>query len=190
MVVEVTVAPATEPIDVELAKSHLRVTLDDDDQYIESLITAARNSVEILTQRALITQTRRLTLDAFPCSRVIQLPGGKIQSVTSVAYVDAAGQSQTLSVDRYVADTRSTPGRIILKDGSSWPSTWNNGNAVEVVYVAGFGEADAVPNDLIQAIHFLVAHWYSFREPITTLGQVQEIPKSVEYLTLPYRVWS
>ena len=184
-------APATEPVTLDEAKAHLRVTGSADDTYITTLIKGARVASEILMGRALITQTWRYTSDKFPCGRVIKLEKGRIQSVTSVKYFDSAGVQQTLSTDFYTVDTYSEPARVVLKSTKSWPDTADEPNAVEIIYIAGYGNASTVPQDIIQAILFLVGHFYANREPlmIATYGQVQELPLTFKWLLLPYAVY-
>ncbi len=58
--VEVTSAPAVEPLTVAEAKAHLRVDHTSDDSYIESLIKAARVTCENFQNRAYITQTQAI----------------------------------------------------------------------------------------------------------------------------------
>jgi len=192
MPVTVTTAPTEEPLSRADLKDHLRLTNDDDDEdgYLEGLIVMARRAIEVQTRRSIITQTLQLTLDGFPRGRVIKLPRPPVASVTSVKYDDTAGTEQTLSTDYYQADTYSTPGRVVLKDGYSWPSTINNANSVRIVYVAGYGAATDVPEDLIQAIKFLAAHWYANREPVATgPGSFTAVPQTFDFLAGPYRVY-
>lgn len=61
-----TVAPALEPLTLAEAKAHLRVDFVEDDTLISALIVAARQRAEVITRRALITQSWQLVLDAFP----------------------------------------------------------------------------------------------------------------------------
>jgi uncharacterized phiE125 gp8 family phage protein len=61
-------APAAEPLSLAEAKAFLRVEHDDDDGVIAALIAGARLYVEGQTRRALLTQTWRLVLDAWPTS--------------------------------------------------------------------------------------------------------------------------
>ncbi|HZP33964.1 MAG TPA: head-tail connector protein [Candidatus Acidoferrales bacterium] len=60
--------PAIEPVSLELAKTHLRVTLDDEDndELIALYIQAARENVEDFCGRSLIDKGYRQSLDAFP----------------------------------------------------------------------------------------------------------------------------
>jgi uncharacterized phiE125 gp8 family phage protein len=186
----VTSEPAAEPVLAADAKTHLRVTTSDDDTYIGTLITVARRRAEIETARAFISQTLKQTLDAFPSTDVIELQRPPLSSVTSVKYYDDNGVLQTLSASAYTVDTSSTPGRIVLKEDQSWPSTDDIPNAVEITYVAGYGAAGAnVPAEIVHAIKILVAHWYAAREPVVTGVTPAEMPKTVEYLLAPFRVW-
>lgn len=194
MAFRVTTPAAEEPVSLSDAKDHLNVIDTDDDRYIEGLIARARRHTEIKIQRSLITQTCLLTLDSFPAGRVIELPRPPLVSVTSVKYDDSSGTEQTLSSSIYSVDTESAPGRVALDTGQSWPTTIDNVNAVRVVYVAGYGDADDLKEkaeDLIQGILFLVGHWYANREPVAVrpgITQV-EIPDTFYNIVMPYRVY-
>lgn len=86
-----SVEPAEEPITLEEAKSHLRVDIEDDDNLILNLITAARQKAESILKRALITQTWIYYPDDFPDKDYIELPMPPLQSVSSVTYTDYNG---------------------------------------------------------------------------------------------------
>ena len=186
----VTSEPAAEPVSTSEAKTHLRVSGSGDDTYIDTLVKAARRQVERVTGLSLITQTRALRLDEFPLSDAIELPYGPLQSVTSVAYLDADGASQTWSSSNYRADIYSYPPRVALAYGVSWPSTRGVTHSVTVTYVAGYGTAStSVPQDILHAIKLLVGHWYENREEVTAVD-MEVLPMGVEALLAPYRVHS
>ena len=189
-----TVPPAVEPVSLAEAKLHMRVDLDDDDALIQKLIEAARRHTEDFTSRSLITQTWKLTLDRFPeslllwrwdawtCSNVIELPKPPLQSVTSVKYYDPDGVLQTLAASKYLVDAVTEPGRIAPVTGEFWPATQDRINAVEIIYVAGYGAAAAnVPAGLLAAIKLLLANWYENREA-TIAGSLNPVPLAVEAL--------
>lgn len=182
-------APATEPVTLGEAKTHLRVETGDDDAYISSLVSAARMHVESLTQRALITQTLKLTLDHFTGWRgVIYFPRSPIQSVSAVTYTDTVGNSQTLSPTIYRVDTASIVPRIMPAFGQVWPVVLPQLNSVEITFIAGYGDASTVPEPIKQAIKLIIGTLYEHRETVVVGDRCEKLPDAAEYLLGPYRV--
>jgi len=186
-----SVAPTSEPITTAEAKLHLRVSSDytDDDAYIDSLIAAARHYVETATNRQLVNATWDQRMDAFPPEIVLRRAKG--QSITSIAYIDENGASQTLSASVYQSDLNSVPGRIKPAYGESWPDTRvGDYSAVTVTFVAGYGAtAASVPNTIKQAILLLVGQWYENREPVVTGTIATRIPLTVENIIAVHKVF-
>lgn len=183
---EVT-APTYEPLGLQEVKDHLRVTHSDQDALISELIPAARRFAEGYTRRALITQTWDLLLDRFP--KLIELPRPPLQSVTSIAYVDATGTSQTLDAANYQIDAVSAPARVAPSYGNIWPQTYAEMNVVTVRYVAGYGDAGGdVPAGIRQAMLMLIGHLYENPEATISGTIIARVPMGVEYLLDPYRV--
>lgn len=182
-------APATEPVTLSEAKSHLRIDDTSEDTLITALISAARQVCENITRRAFVTQTYRLYINNFPFSRRIVLPRAKLQSVTHIKYYDVNGNLQTLSDTNYYVDTYSEPGEVYLKDEFTWPIVQSGRiNAVEIEYVVGYGVAANVPEAIKSAIKIYIAHLFEHREPIITGTSQSNVPMSVEYILMPYRV--
>lgn len=179
-------APASEPVTTAEAKAHLRVTHSSEDTLIAALITAARQHVESVTRRALINQTWDLSLDYFP--DIIYLQKGRLQSVSSITYVDTDGTTQTLSSSLYTVDTKREPGRVIPAYGESWPSTRDHINCVTVRFVAGYGaNASDVPQALKSAILLLIGQLFENREA-TAERAPEEVPLAFNALVWPYRL--
>jgi len=86
-----SVEPSEEPVSIEEAKAHLRVDIEDDDNLILNLITAARKKAETILKRSLITQTLIYYPDDWPDGDYIELPLPPLQSVSSVTYTDYSG---------------------------------------------------------------------------------------------------
>lgn len=178
--------PATEyPLLLEEAKASLRVTTDDENSYIQSLIAAATGYVEQATARQLVSATWTLKLDYFP--DVIYVPRPPLRSVSSIQYVDASGDTQTLSSTDYRVDLYSLPGRIEPAYGRSWPTTRDVNAAVTVTYIAGYGGASSVPEEIKLAMRLLIGHWYEHREPVVVGNIVSPIPMSVDALLSHHR---
>lgn len=185
-----TAAPTDEPVEVADILAHCRIDATDEDApYIASLIGTARRWVEQITGRQLITSTRTMSLDAFPCGE-IRLPGSPVQSITSITYTDSAGDAQTWAADQYQADLISVPARVAPAYGVVYPGTQTGVyNAVTITYVAGYGDAKTdVPQDIRHAIMLLVAHWYENREPVNIGNIVSDIPMGAQFLLAPYRI--
>lgn len=174
---------------VESVKQHLRVTHNDDDAYINLLIMAATAQVEVATNRQLINATYAYKIDDFP--REIELPKPPLSSVTSIAYIDTDGVSQTVSSSDYVVYTTGVVGRIGLAYGSIWPIARNIPEAVTVTYVAGYGATPAsVPASIKQAINLLVGHWYTNREAIDidSMANLKVVPLAFKSLCTAFWV--
>lgn len=184
----VTVEPSVEPISLTEAKLHLRVDHSDDDGLIDILRQAARETVELHTNRSLITQTRVIKLDNFPCFGVIKLTHGPVQSLTSITYIDSDEQTQPLASSEYWEDLDSNIPRITVK--TSWPATYDKPNAVTITYDAGYGdEGTDVPAKLRQAMLLIIGHLYENRQQVivsgTAVGAI-EIPFGASVLMSPY----
>ncbi len=159
----VTTPATVEPVSVSEAMEHARIDLAEETPWITNAITAVRELCETFLKRTFCTTTLRLNLDEFPWYDFV-LPQPNLVSVTSIKYLDTAGVQQTLSASAYSVDARSTPGRIVPVYQTDWPAYRNFANSIEVIFVAGYGAAAAVPQAIKQAILFTVADWYRFRE--------------------------
>ncbi len=171
------------------AKTHLRVDTTDDDNLITALITAAREYCEGFQNRAYITQTWQLWLDAWPEGSEIRIPRPPLQAVNSVKYYGDDNAEYVLPPSDYIVDNVGEPGRIALSYNKSWPSvTLRPANAVCIEFVAGYGEVDKVPQRVKQAMLLLISHWYDTRE-IAAIGHITtEVPFTVNALLWQERV--
>jgi uncharacterized phiE125 gp8 family phage protein len=185
---KVSVEPSVEPVTLTEAKLHLRVDHTTDDDLINILRQVAREMVENYTNRSLITQTRVIKLDNFPCFDTIRLTHGPIQSLTSITYDDANDASQTLASSAYWTDFDSNIARVVVKN--SWPATYDKPNAVQITYVAGYGTAGSdVPQPLKQAMLLIIGHLYENRQQVIVSGSptaALEIPFGASVLMSPY----
>ena len=185
--------PSAEPLTLAEAKLHVREDQADNDSLIRSLIAAARQHVEAFTGRALMPQTWDVSLDEFPAGS-IWLPKAPLVSVTSVSYLDVAGDSQVWSTANYSvhapAGDRAQQGRVSPNYSVFYPVTLPVPNAVTVRFVAGYASAARVPEAIKSAMKLLIGHWYGSREAVV-YGQTAPvaIPVGVDALLWPYKVF-
>jgi uncharacterized phiE125 gp8 family phage protein len=187
--------PVLEPISLQEAKEHCRIDLDDEDALIGSLIIAARQHVEDVTGRQLITATWALTLDGWPW--FIDVPKAPLLTTPAVAitYLDTNGTTQTLATTQYRVEASTGPtagrARIMREYAVVWPTLRSVGNAVTITFTAGYGTSgDKVPMPIRQAMLLLIGHWYRNRESVNVGNIVSELPQAFDALIGPYRTWA
>lgn len=186
-----TVAPSVRVLSKEVAKAHLRVEGDLEDDLIEALVLAAESRLDGwvgLLGRCMINQTWVASYRGFT-SLALALPFPDVSSVT-VRYYDSDG------IDREIDDTdfrlieTATTTAIEWRDGYGLPSLAVRSDAVRVELVAGYGsEPEDVPEAIRHAIKLLVGGWYENREESVIGVSVTSLPISLaaESLIAPYR---
>lgn len=182
MRVEVTTEPTTEPVTTAEAKAHLWVDHDSDDALIDALVAAARRTAEARTGASFVSRTLRATFDAVEGAPPLTLPRGPVASVTSFeVWSDAADDWQTVAgTNYYVAGDRLC---LVETGAGDWPTADRTFDAYRVTYVAGWGAAAAVPDDVKQAIKVITADLYEKRETQIGAGLVlTEVPYSAARL--------
>lgn len=186
-------APTIEPITLDELVLHLKV--DEETGYendlIEAILKAAREHVEDITRRALLTQTWDYYLDDFPSGDSIKLPFGNLQSVTHIKYTDSDGAQTTMTVTtEYLVETNGEQcGRIVLPYGVTWPSfTAYTTHPIVIRFICGWTTRALVPSKIKTAIKMLCADLYGFRgEPF--VGQSVVENKAVDRLLASMKLW-
>lgn len=180
-------APASEPVTASELRSHLRVDSTElPDADANALIAEARQTIEDVMGLAFISQSWRLSIDRWPGGAEawwdgvrqmaiselyapnymtsVMLPRWPLASITSVTVFDEDSNSQAVTVaNTFDVDTYQVPGRLTLKRGSTWPIALRANNAIQIVYVAGYANAAAVPAPMKRALKQLAAFLYTNR---------------------------
>lgn len=160
MELKLITAPTVEPVTLTTMKAYLRIDGTDSDTLLTSLLAAGRAYAEAFQNRAYLTQTWEASFDDFPESP-FELPRPPLASVTSIKYTNSAGVEATVTSSDYQVDTDSTPGRVALKDGVSWPNvTLQPLAGVKVRFVCGNTTASPVSDLVKNAIMAYVAYFY------------------------------
>lgn len=156
------------------AKTHARISTSAEDTLIGNYCLAAQRWIERETSLSLSTAVWRLTLPDFPHDDRIEIPRGPLVNVLSVAYVDTAGDAQTMDSGDLLAWTNRMPGHVQLSPDAAWPST-APGSEITIDVTVGY----ATLPDLWQlALRVLVATWYQQREDYQS-GQVDGFLRSI-----------
>lgn len=181
-------APAVEPVTLDEAKTYLRVAIDDDDDLIAALVAGARGHIEAQTHRALITQTWRLSFDAWPEDGLIAVLPAPLQSLDAARVYDASNTARAIDVSPFLVDAAPAPALISFGPWAmAAPGRTRAG--IELDFTAGYGAAGiAVPAPLTLAIKLLVAHWYENRGIVAPGTGLAPLPAGVADLIAPFRV--
>jgi len=156
----VATGPSVEPVTVADLRDWLHSDASETTDRLTAMIAAARELVEMRRHCCLITQTWTLTMDCFP-DWEIELRRCPVAAVTSVAYLDNDGASQTLSSSLYRLSTGSYPGILTPAYGQVWPTTRDVSDAVTVTFTAGYGgTAASVPEMAKTAIKMVAGEWF------------------------------
>jgi len=158
-----------------------------EDTFFAAVIPQAREMFEAATGIACITQTWRLTLDQWPGGREVFEPGVQmlpvselysgskfnyvtlprypLQSTDAITTYDMSRSATTITPsDHFFDDTASFPGRMVLKDAAVWPIALSSRNAIEIDYIAGFGDTAAdVPESIKRAIQSMAVFLWQNR---------------------------
>lgn len=200
---KVAVHPTHEPITLEQARMHLRLTAvsedspadptHPEDELIRGLITAARNYAEEYLQRALCEQQIEVILDDFPDNEIL-LPMSPITDIVFVTYIDGDGNQQTLSPSLYVLDNEQEPGWLLPLIDTDWPSTYGVVNSVRIRYLAGYSAPEdspytkPMPEVIRRAMLLLIGNWYENREA-TVIGTIATtLDLAVKEMLKPYQI--
>lgn len=187
-----------QPVTMTEARSHLR--LGDDTSHditVAAMIAAAVRKCQTNVRRTFLTSTWDYTLNAFPFSTgafglwssvrypyeaEIRIPNPPLVSVTTFSYVDIGGSTLTLAGSAY-SFKPGTPGVIVPAYGTSWPFTRGLPGDLAIRYVAGYGTAADVPEDVKLAILMMVGHTFQNRgdEDVAMPRVVDELLSSAEW---------
>lgn len=152
--------PAVEPIALADMKRYLRIDGDDEDEVVATLVAAGRLTVERATRLALVEQTWRVRLAAWPHGRAVRLPVFPVLSVEAVRVHAMSGGPTSLAPDLYRLDLSCDPARLLVDAAA--PESGRDG--IEIDVLCGFGATGAaVPEPLRLAIRRLVAWWFEHR---------------------------
>ena len=277
------IAPLAEPLTLTDVKGFLKISVGNDDSFIQELIQSAREEVEGFTGRSLVNKGYCQALDAFPYfvdsvmsqmayppsyyslprysttlwnySQMIKLLRAPLREVTKISYSDsvtqqiknlypalfawqplheyviadqiedpngnlqvvtAVGESDEDSTSMsgttqptwptltgntvtdgaltwtcmgpvpdagdFVYDNISAPPRIFPLPGQTWPPVLYVPNAVQIHFVAGYGnDGKATPAALRRAMRLLIADGYYNREPVVS-GTIAQTPALMRLL--------
>ena len=192
--VQITTEPVGLAVSLADLKAYLRIDGNDDDSLLTGQIQAATAQVEAWTRRHLLNRSLSIWMDQTPPGDRIELPYAPARSIDGVYGYAEDGTETQMAAASYYADIISQPPRVVLNDGSVWPTgDLRNANAFKVTYSTGYGtaESNTIPGGLKEAVKALAAHYYEGRGTQTLAAgfkTISEAPPIIQSLLAPWSI--
>lgn len=183
-------------------KKHLRITHSNDDSYINALIEAATDEIDMPRAdhkpegwlgRALLSRKLRLSYNDVP-PLVIRLPGGRVTAIDKVEYRDRDDNFQTIDSGDYHSDLTQEPALLWADEDwpiwphKEWPEDLKGGpDTFRVEFTCGYATASDVPAQIKQWIMMRAAEMYRDREG-TIRGSIAKRMEHFNRMLDQYRV--
>lgn len=168
---------AGEPLALDDAKAHLRLTGGEEDAEVARLLAAATRAVEARGGFALMESRWRLILDQ-PPEETLLFP---VQPVTAIDAVTVSGEAVPASAWEFAPGLEAR-----LRAAAPWPSPVAAIGDVAIDFTAGHAQAEDIPASLAQAVRLALGSFYENREEAGA-ARTFALPKGLDPLIAPYR---
>ena len=190
--IKVTTAAAALPVTAAELAELLKLTGNDENAVLTRYLEAATKLAETHTGRAFVNRTLEVWLDAFPVTDKLLLPIAPVSAISSVQYyADGEATPTAFASTNYIADLVSSPARVVLEKGSTWPTDLRSANAVVITLTAGYGDADDVPEAIKAAILSIAAEAYHAQGAQVEAEDMRRkllIPQDAFLMLEPFRI--
>ena len=187
----VTLLATIEPVSLAEAKAWLNIDYDDQNDVITSIIKAARLKIEKRCGISIAMKQYAAKISHF--ADQIELPNPPVISVDSIKYLDEDDVEQTVDPAEYEFVQDDYVPYVFPLD--EWPDdVKDRPDAVRITFTTGIdiedSPPDEVPEDLKQAMRWLIGHMYENREEVFLASRtlMVETPDTVEAIIAPYIV--
>nr|WP_321457192.1 head-tail connector protein [uncultured Cohaesibacter sp.] len=180
-------APDALPVTLDEIKTHCRVDGESEDDYLTGLLQAAVSYLDGysgILGKCLMTQE---WAQEFEWWGDFPLCLGPFLDLTSIAYFDEDGESQTVDLSSVRIERRVLGAVACLKVGASWPDADPDAGPITVTWRVGYEDAAAVPAGIRHAIKLMVGHWFENREAVVIGTITSQVPLAVDALLSTHR---
>lgn len=166
--------PTTEPITLVEAQDHLRLIDGEDSDYVNAVISAAREYVETYCSRPFAAASFAVIYSGdLPIGdQAVSVPVADVTAVSAVEYRDENGAEQTWAAENY----RHDADRQTLTPLDSWPS----GTDLRIEVAAGA----TLPASIKSAMLLIMADLYELRTANVVGATVVENPAAAAMMSL------
>lgn len=188
-----------KPVTLQHVKAHLQYDSDDKDAYIDSLIgqaTAYLDGALGILGKCLVQQVWELRLEQWPTYPYrIEIPLPPLVSIDGVAYIDSAGDEQTIDESAYVWGINGEmPGWLQPAYAACWPTlSYCRPDAIRIRFTAGYAEADSggligtIPGNIVQYMLLIIGDAFHNRQTVVT-GTITSNINLADLLLKPHKL--
>jgi len=185
-------ATSSGPVTTTELRDHLRITSTDQDTYLATLLSAARETAEAHTKLALVRKQVKYYLNNFPAGDIVFYDHNPVRSVSSISYKEpTSGVATTLSTADYNIDYKAECLRVYPAVSTGWPSVYSYSDAkdnVTVTVLSGFKSTHAtrdstadVSENVKAGIKLYAEHLYSGADTTQAAGALWDQESVVRF---------
>ena len=178
----------TQIVSTDELKTHLKITYNDEDNYIGSLEKAAVRSIEEFLNNFLLSTQLVQYGTVFNDLNILYKGPGETEEIT-VSYKSGGSWVSWGNANNNIEYVnKANPPRIYLLESTTLPTTDDIFQAWKAEYFVGYASASAIPQPIIQAIKITVADMYENRQSVIVGKTVSEIPRTAQFLINPFKI--
>ena len=187
----VTTRTSTSVITLDELKAQLNLFGETQfDTYLNRILIAGQEVVENYIGEYLSSTTIVAYYPRFHDR--LSLPQQFVSAITSVAFTDDAGMSQTIASSRYLLDSSNNPPVVALRRSQfdGWTTSSLNtdiDNPIRVTYTAGIPDIGVFDEAIRHAVILICSSMFRDRENYTLGSIPRHLPLSAERILLPLK---
>jgi len=159
-----------------------------EDDLLDAIITSAREHIEDITSRALLTQTWDYYLDEFPSGNSIKIPFGNLATVTHVKYKNSAW-TETNMTKALTAFAASDITPLTKTKVTSAAHDFDDGDTVYISGTTSYNGAQTVSNSATNTFDITVVYVANDATGMATENYIVETNgEGIGRIVLPYGV--
>lgn len=177
--------PNDEVVTLEDVKSFLKITNIEDDGILNTLIKAARKTIEQFTSKVFLSQEQEITINCSSlnfslhdelnnCDVFVTMPVSPIQKIISVKVINNTSESL---IKNFKLVNFGTYYKLLLNS-----NLINKYSILKIGYIAGFKNPSDVPEPLKVATIMLINDMYKEKD----ISTQERVSRGVRYLIRPY----
>jgi len=182
--------PDAPAVDLARLQAHLKVEPGEDDAYLLHCLNTAISQFDGPDGELSLALVNQVWSERFaalpPAGGAVELSLAPVRQIVAAARYDQSGGWVDFPVE--ALELFEDGGRFAVAC-EDWGRPGRLRAPLRIDYLAGYGDASAVPLPICHAVLLFAAHLYEVREPVVFGAAPVEVPLSIARLVAPYKSW-